>query len=104
MSLEAIETVNKAENENKERKAAAEQESKDLIARAEKNGLALLEQTRTQAAEENKHLMREAEDRAEKRCAAIRKDTAKACEALAGQAAARMSAAVERIVGKVVKQ
>lgn len=104
MSLEAIETVNKAENENKARKAAAEQEAKELIARAEKNGLALLEQTRMQAAEENKRLMHEAEGRAEKRCAAIRKDTAKACEALTGQAAARMSAAVERIVGKVVKQ
>lgn len=50
MSLEAIETVNKAENENKARKSAAEQEAKELIARAEKNGLALLEQTRMQAA------------------------------------------------------
>jgi vacuolar-type H+-ATPase subunit H len=50
MSLEAIETVNKAENENKARKAAAEQEAKERIAQAEKNGLALLEQIRTQTA------------------------------------------------------
>lgn len=39
MSLEAIETVNKAENENKARKAAAEQEAKEQIAQAEKMGL-----------------------------------------------------------------
>lgn len=104
MSLEAIETVNKAENENKARKAAAEQEAKERIAQAEKNGLALLEQMRTQAAEEGKRLLREAEGRAEKRCAKIREDTAKECEAVAGQAKAHMSAAVERIVGKVVNQ
>jgi|GEM_PF-1077254 len=104
MSLEAIEAVNKAENENKARKTTAEQEAKERIAQAEKNGLALLDQMRTQAAEESKRLLREAEGRAEERCAKIRECTAQECEVLAGQAKAHMSEAVERIVGKVVKQ
>lgn len=104
MSLEAIETVNKAENENKARKAAAEQEAKEQIAQAEKNGLALLEQMRTQAAEEGKRLLKEAESRAERQCVKIQEDTAKECEAVAGQAKAHMPAAVKRIVGKVVNQ
>ena len=91
MSLEAIEAVNKAENENKARKTTAEQEAKERIAQAEKNGLALLDQMRTQAAEESKRLLREAEGRAEERCAKIRECTAQECEVLAGQAKAHMN-------------
>jgi len=49
MSLEAIETVARAENESKARKAAAEQEAKERIAQAEKDGPALLEGKRRNA-------------------------------------------------------
>lgn len=104
MSLEAIEAVNRAENENKARRAAAEQEAKERVAQAEKDGLALLERVRAQSAEEGKRLLREAEERAEKRCAQLRQDAAGECEAMERLAREHMSAAAERIVGKVVKQ
>lgn len=104
MSLEAIEAVNRAENENKARKAAAEQEAKERITQAEKDGIALIERTRTESLEEGKRLLREAEGRAEKRCAKIREDAAEECKTLIRQAEVHMSAAAERIVGKVVKQ
>ena len=49
MSLEAIEKVSQAETKNRERKAAAEAEAKQIIADAEREGLALLQQARTDA-------------------------------------------------------
>ena len=51
MSLEAIEKVTQVEAENKERKAAAEAEAQRIVADAEREGLALLQQARTSAAE-----------------------------------------------------
>ena len=56
MSLEAIEKVTQVEAENKERKAAAEAEAQRLVADAEREGLALLQQARTSAAESGKEL------------------------------------------------
>lgn len=104
MSFEAIEIVNRAEAQSKERKLAADLEAKNLIAEAERSGLALLEQARAQAAAEGKRLVKEAESRAESRCAKIREDTRSECDALAKQADSLVSKAVERIVGKVVNR
>lgn len=104
MSFEAIEIVNRTEAQSKERKSAAELEAKNLIAEAERSGLALLEQARAQAAAEGKQLVKEAESRAESRCAKIREDTRSECDALAKQASGLVSKAVERIVGKVVNR
>lgn len=63
MSLEAIEKVSQAETKNRERKAAAEAEAKQIIADAEREGLALLQQARTDAEKEGKALLHEAEER-----------------------------------------
>ena len=84
--------------------AAAEQRAKELTVQAEKDGQALLTQTRAQAAEERKRLLQTAEERAQTRCETLRADAAKQREALAREAQEHMSAAVARIVGKVVKQ
>ena len=50
MSLEAIEKVTEVELESKERRGAAEAEARQIIADAERTGLALLQKVRADAA------------------------------------------------------
>ena len=64
MSLEAIEKVTQLEQQSQERKAAAEAEARRIVAEAEREGLALLQQTRAAAADKARKLLREAEERA----------------------------------------
>ena len=63
MSLEAIEKITQVERVNQERKAAAEAEAKQIVADAERGGLALLQQVRAEAAETGKKLIRQAAER-----------------------------------------
>ena len=65
--MDIIQKVVDVEDYQLQRKAAAEAEAKQIIAEAERNGLALLQQTREAAAESGKALLREAEDRAARR-------------------------------------
>ena len=67
MSLEAIEKVTQVENEVRERRAAAEAEAKQLVADAEKEGQALLQRTRAAGAEAGRELLRQAEERADRK-------------------------------------
>lgn len=103
MSLEAIEKVTQIEDQSRERKAAAEVEARQLVADAEREGLALLQQTRADAAEAGRQLLREAEERAAGKAAEI------SCAAEAESAALRQAAdkhldeAAEFIVGRIVK-
>lgn len=103
MSLEAIEKVTQAENKSQERKAAAEAEARQIVADAEREGLALLQQARTDAAEAGKKLLRQAEEKAARRTAEI--DCAAEAESAALREAAgkHLEEAAEFIVGRVVK-
>lgn len=67
MSLEAIEKVTEVERKNKERRAAAETEAKQMLASAQRDGLALLEQMRAEEAAKGAELLRQAEERAAQR-------------------------------------
>ena len=69
MSLEAIEKVTQVELNLQERKTAAEVEARQLIADAEREGFALLERTRSAAAENAKQMLKQAEERAAQRAA-----------------------------------
>ena len=51
MPLEVIENITQVEAENRERKTAAEAKAKQIIADAQRDGLALLQQTRAAAAD-----------------------------------------------------
>ena len=62
MSLEAIEKVTEVERKNKERRAAAETEAKQMLASAQRDGLALLEQMRAEEAAKGAELLRQAEE------------------------------------------
>ena len=98
MSLEAIEKVSQAETKNRERKAAAEAEAKKTIADAEREGLALLQQARSDAEAEGKALQRAA-TRAEK----ISRNAEADAQALRQVAGLHLEQAAEFIVGRVVK-
>ena len=56
MSLEAIEKVTELETQMRERKAAAESEARQIAADAERDGIALLEKTRADAADRGRKL------------------------------------------------
>ena len=51
MPLEVIENITRVEADNRERKASAEAKAKQIVADAQRDGLALLQQTRAAAAD-----------------------------------------------------
>ena len=57
MPLEVIENITRVEADNRERKASAEAKAKQIVADAQREGLALLQQTRTSAAERSRELL-----------------------------------------------
>lgn len=102
MSLEAIEKVTQVENLGRERKTTAEAEARQIVADAEREGLALLQQVRTDAAENGRKLLRQAEARAAERSAEISRTAEAAGAALRETADQHLEEAAEFIVGRVV--
>ena len=103
MSLEAIEKVAQVERETRERKAAAEAEARQIVSDAERDGLALLQRTRANAAEEGKTLLRQAEEKAASRAAETGRAAEAAAAGLQKTAKSHLEEAAEFIVGRVVK-
>lgn len=103
MSLEAIEKVAQVETKNQERKATAEAEAKQIVADAERNGLALLQHARDAAAESGKALLQQAETQAANRSAEITRAAETEGQALRSEAEKHLAEAAEFIVGRVVK-
>lgn len=102
MSLEAIEKVTQTEIKSAERKATAEAEAKQLIADAEREGLALLQRMRQDATQSGKALLAKAEEKAAERSAEITRIAQAEGDALCQTASAHLEAAAEFIVGRVV--
>ena len=103
MSLQAVEKVMETEQRSRERRTAAEQQAKQLLADAERNGLALLNNVRAQADAEGKELLRKAEERAEERSGEIRAEAERQAGELRTAAQSRLEQAAELIVGRVVR-
>ena len=103
MSMEMIEKVTQAENEVRERRAAAEAEAKQLIADAERGSLALLQQVRADAVEDGKAMLAKAEESAAKQAETILLEAKAESAALREKAEKHMEEAVALIVGRVVK-
>ena len=59
MPLEVIENITRVEADNRERKASAEAKAKQIVADAQRDGLALLQQTRAAAADRGRELLPE---------------------------------------------
>lgn len=102
MSLEVIEKVTQVENETRERKAAAEAEAKKIVADAEREGLALLQQVRAKAADTGGAQLKQAEAKAAERSARIAADAEAEAAALRKEAGRHLEEAAEFIVGRVV--
>ena len=74
-----------------------------LIADAQRDGLALLQQTRAAAADRGRELLRQAEIRAEAKGDEISRAAQAEGETLRREAESRLDAAADLIVGRVVK-
>ena len=103
MSLEAIEKVTAMESKMQQRKAAAEAEARQVVADAEREGLALLQKVRADAVERSRELLKQAEERAAEQAAEIRRGAEQESAALQEAAAKNLESAAEFIVGRVVK-
>lgn len=101
--LEVIESITRVEAENKERRTAAEAQAKQIIADAQRDGLALLQQTREAAADRGWELLRGAEASAAARAEEIASAARAEAEALRRTAEENLDAAAELIVGRVVR-
>ena len=99
MPLEVIENITRVEADNRERKASAEAKAKQIVADAQRDGLALLQQTRAAAADRGRELLRQAEARA----AEIGQEAQAEAERLRREAEKRLDMAADLIVGRVVK-
>ena len=102
MSLEAIEKVTQIEQQSQERKAAAEAEARQIVANAEREGLALLQQVRVDATKDGRKLLRKAEERAAEKAAEIGRAAESESAALREAAGRNLEEAAEFIVGRVV--
>ena len=102
MTLEAIERVTEVENQMRECRITAEAEARQLIANAERDGLAMLQKMRAEAAEKGKILLRQAEERAAERAAEIQRSAEVESAVLCSAANGRLEEAAEFIVGRVV--
>ena len=101
MPLEVIENITRVEADNRERKASAEAKAKQIVADAQRDGLALLQQTR--AADRGRELLRQAEARAAARGDEIGQEAQAEAERLRREAEKRLDMAADLIVGRVVK-
>ena len=95
MSIEAIRQVTETEQANKQSRAAAEAEARQLVLDAERNGTELLKKVRSDAAEQGKDLLRQAQEIAREAEAESRRQRE--------QAEQHLDETAEFIVERVVK-
>ena len=100
MSIEAIRQVTETEQANKQSRAAAEAEARQLVLDAERDGTELLKQVRSDAAEQGKDLLRQAEERAALRAQEIAEAESRRQREQAEQ---HLDETAEFIVERVVK-
>lgn len=102
MSLEAIEKVAQTERDSQTRKTEAAAEAKRIVAEAEKNGRALVEQARAKAEAEGKVLLQQAEERASRVSADVLDKAKRDGQAMCQAAESKLDAAADFIVRRVV--
>ena len=101
--MEAIREIQSVEETMDAARAEARAKAQRVVAEAEREGRALLENGKTQAAAESARMMGEAEQQAEKRRQEILAAAGEDCRSLAAAADANMAKAVEMIVRRVVE-
>ncbi len=103
MSLEAINKIRDVEGTMDQARAEAKAKAQKLIADAEREGRALLEQGRQDSAAKAAEVMKAAQAKAAQRRTAILEETEKECRTLTAGADANMAKAARMIVGRVVE-
>ena len=104
MSIEAIRQVTETEQANKQSRAAAEAEARQLVLDAERDGTELLKQVRSDAAEQGKDLLRQGgEERAALRAQEIAREAEAESRRQREQAEQHLDETAEFIVERVVK-
>lgn len=104
MSLESINTIRGVEESMDQARQEAKVNAQKLLAEAEREGRALVEQSRAKAAEKTAEVMEAAGKRADKRRLDILADTNRDCRRLVSDAQERMAEAAGIIVGRVVER
>ena len=104
MSLEAITKIRAVEEDMERSKADAKAQAQKLIADADREGRALLQQGREKAAAAAAAAMKKAEEQAAERRKEILAQSGRDCEKLKSDAGARMDKAAQAIIGRVVER
>lgn len=103
MSLEAITEIREVEERLERAKTEARAQAQKLVADAERDGKALLQQGRDAAAAAAADALRKAEEAAAQRREVILAEAAKDCQTLRDAAHGRMDKAAQAILERVVE-
>ena len=103
MPLEVIENITRVEADNRERKASAEAKAKQIVADAQRDGLALLQPDAGCRCGPGAGAAPQAEARAAARGDEIGQEAQAEAERLRREAEKRLDMAADLIVGRVVK-
>ena len=103
MSLEAISKIRAVEESMERSRADAKAQAQKLVADAEREGRALLQEGKEKAAAAAAAAMKQAEGQAEERRKEILAQAEKDCEKLKKDARTRMDKAAQAIIGRVVE-
>ena len=103
MSLEAITEIREVEERMERAKAEARAQAQKMVADAERDGKALLQQGGAAAGKAEAEALRKAEEAAAGRREAILAGAAKDCQALKDAAFVRMDQAAQAILERVVE-
>lgn len=103
MTLEAIKTINDAEEAAKRQKQEALHESKRLIAETEENGRRAVAEATAKAAAELAHIKKEAVELATKQAHDLARNTENRKAAMMVKADSRIERAIDLVVERIVK-
>ena len=102
MSLDAIKKISEAETAADAKRTAAQAEARQMVAKMEADGEAMIKAAREAAYEKTRLMALQARARGEQAAAQIRQRTALECENLDRTAAMRMDSAVKVITERIV--
>ena len=102
MSFQDIKKVTETEQNTWAKKAEAQAEAKQIVAGAQKAGVALVEEARAKADEQIRELMAQAEELAGQQSKETLAANDAACQAMRRQAQGRLDQAADLIVRRVV--
>lgn len=102
MSLEAMKTINEAEEKARQMKAEAVAAAKKAVANAENAGLEAARAAKSRAQAESAHLLKSVEQKAEEEAQELAMNTENKKAAMRAHAESRMDEAASFIVGRIV--